>query len=344
MKTMRLGGTELRVSRVGFGGIPIQRLAEEDAVRLVRRCLDLGVTFFDTAHGYTTSEERIGKAIAGRRHELVLATKTPARDKKTAEEHLALSLRRLGTDYVDVWQLHNVNTQADLNRALGPDGAMEAARAALRAGTIRHIGISSHSLDLAVLAVASGDFETVQVPFNFVADEVATSLLPLARQHDVGVIAMKPFAGGMLGNARLALGYLLQYDVLPDPGLETIAEAEEIAAIVADAKALSADDRAEIARVRGDMSPRFCHRCEYCQPCPEKIAITTVLHLRSFWKRFPPERFFGGNVAAAVAAARRCTACGTCEGRCPYQLPIRAMLRENIAWYEGLAGSANAAR
>jgi aryl-alcohol dehydrogenase-like predicted oxidoreductase len=168
MRTVRLGKTGLEVSRVGFGGIPIQRLTEDEAVKVIQRCLDLGVTFFDTANGYTTSEERIGKALAGsaiRREQVVIATKTGARDRATAQEHLALSLKRLQTDYIDLWQFHGVSTFEAYEQVLGPDGAMETAQSALQAGQVRHIGITSHSMDVALKAVPAGRFETIQFPY-----------------------------------------------------------------------------------------------------------------------------------------------------------------------------------
>jgi len=343
MRSVRLGKTELIVSRVGFGGIPIQRLTEAEAVSVVQRCLDLGVTLLDTANGYTTSEERIGKAIAGRRHQVIVATKTAARDRATALQHLELSLKRLNTDYLDLWQLHNVSTPEAYDQVLGPGGAMEAAQEALRAGKIRHIGISSHSLDMALKAVPSGRFETIQFPFNFVTDEATKELLPLARQHDVGFIAMKPMAGGMLTDARLTIKHLLQFDnVIPDPGIQTIEEIEEIAAIVNGHWELTPQERQEIARIRGEMETRFCRRCEYCQPCPQKVRISTAVNVQSFWRRFPPERFFAGFVADAIESVRQCGDCGECEDRCPYHLPIREMLAENAAFYDRAAAAREA--
>ena len=345
MKTVRLGRTGLTVSRVGFGGIPIQRLTDDEAVRVVRRCLDLGVTLLDTATGYSTSEERIGKAVVGRRAELIIATKTPARDKATALQHLELSLKRLNTDYIDLWQFHNVSTPELYEQVLGPAGAMEAAREALRAGKIRHIGMSSHSLDMALKAVPSGFFETIQFPFNFVTDEAAKELLPLARTHDVGFIAMKPFAGGMLNNARLTLKHLLQFEnVVPDPGIQTVEEIEEIAEIVMGPWELTPEEIREMERTRVEVGTRFCRRCDYCQPCPKKVRISTVLSTQSFWKRFPPQRFFTGFVADAVAGARLCGDCGECEEKCPYHLPIREMLTENLAFYDSIAPRAGEPR
>jgi predicted aldo/keto reductase-like oxidoreductase len=343
MQTIRLGKSGLEPSRVGFGGIPIQRLTEGAAVTVVRRCLDLGVDFFDTAHGYTTSEERIGHALAvmvGRRDRYILATKTPARDRAGAQRHLALSLSRLQTDYLDLWQFHNVSSFEAYEQVLGPGGAMEAARKAQQEGAVRHIGITSHSMDIALRAVASGEFETVQFPFNFVTNEAAERLLPLAQAHDVGFIAMKPFAGGLLGNARLAIKYLLQFEnVLPDPGIEIVEEIEEIVDIVNGPWALTAEERDEMEQVRAEVGTRFCRRCGYCEPCPQGVQITTIMNLRSFFKRFPAERFTGGWIAEAITSAELCIHCGECETKCPYNLPIQEMLDENKAFFESVSSA-----
>lgn len=340
MKTVRLGKTGLQVSRIGFGGIPIQRLTEDEAVKVVQRCLDLGVTFIDTANAYTTSEERIGKAlaaIAGRRKQVVIATKTGGRDKATALEHLELSLSHLNTDYIDLWQFHGVSTFEAYEQVLGPGGAMEAAQEALQAGKVRHVGITSHSMDVALKAVASGHFETIQFPFNFVTSEPADRLVPLAQEHDVGFIAMKPFAGGMLDDANLAIKYLLQFDgVVPDPGIEKAEEIEEIVGIVNGPWEMTPQERQEMERFRAEVGTRFCRRCEYCQPCPQGVRISTLMNVRSFWKRFPRERFIGGWVAEAVESGRNCIECGECEEKCPYHLPIREMIAENVAFYDSI--------
>jgi len=338
MRTIRLGKTGLEVSRIGFGGIPIMRLAEDEAIKVVQRCLDLGVTFLDTANGYGTSEERIGKAIAGRREQVVIATKTGARDRATAQEHLDLSLKRLDTDYIDLWQFHNLSTFEAYEQALGPNGAMEAAQEALRAGKIRHIGVTSHSMDIALKAVPSGHFETVQFPFNFVTNEAATELIPLARKHDVGFISMKPMAGGLLDNAVLAIKYLLQFDsIVPDPGIERIEEIEEIVGIVQGPWELTSQEQRELERIRAEVGTRFCRRCDYCQPCPEGVSISQIMVLRSFYKRLPAERLFTGWIAQAAESAENCIECGECEEKCPYHLPIREMIVENVKFYESVA-------
>ena len=338
MKRVRLGKTGLMVSRVGFGGIPIQRLTEDEAVRVVRRCLELDINFIDTANGYTTSERRIGKAIAGRpRDQLVIATKTGARDKATALQHLEQSLKSLHTDYLDLWQFHGVSTPEAYQQVLAPGGVLEAAQDAVAAGKVRHVGVSSHSMDVMLEMAPSGHFEVIQFPFNFVTREPEQKLLPLVRQHDLGFIAMKPLAGGMLEDVLLAFKYLLQFDdVVPDPGIEKVKEIEQIAGIVEKDWQLSPGERAEMERVSAELGARFCRRCDYCQPCPQEIRISTVLNVRSFWRRMPAENVRSGWVAGAVDKARTCLKCGDCETRCPFNLPIREMLVENIAFFESV--------
>lgn len=334
MKTARLGQTDLQVSRVGFGGIPIQRLTEDEAVRVVQRCLDLGVTFLDTANGYTTSEERIGKAIAGRRDQVILATKSGARDKAGSQEHLELSLKRLNTDYIDLWQFHGISTMETYEQVLGPNGAMETAQKALQEGKIRHIGVTSHSLDMAIKMVPSGHFETMQFPFNFVTNEALGELLPLCQKHDVGFIAMKPFGGGMLGNATLAMKWQLQFDfAIPDPGIERVEEIEEIVKIVEGSWELGPEEQEEIERIQAEVGTRFCRRCQYCLPCPQNINIPMMMNLPSFGKRFSLELVRSDHFVQIVETAKTCIKCGECEERCPYKLPIRDMLVENIASY-----------
>jgi hypothetical protein len=334
LKKVRLGKSGLMVTEVGFGGIPIQRLSEEGAVEVVQRCIDMGVNFLDTAHGYGTSEERIGKAISGRREGLILATKSPARDGDAFREQMELSFERLGVKRIDLYQFHNVSSQEAYEQVVASGGPLDVAREARDAGRIDHIGFTSHSLDVALQAVPSGHFETLMFPFNFVTDEPAERLLPLCEEHDVGFIAMKPMAGGLLGNATLAFKYLRQYpSAIPLVGIEAAQEMEEIVAIMEAPAELTAAERREIERLRQELGDRFCRRCGYCMPCPQDISIPMMMNLRSFAKRFPAERMFGEWGTGAVAVAETCIECEECIARCPYDLPIPEIIRQNVAWY-----------
>lgn len=334
MRKVELGATGLVVSEVGFGGIPIQRLSHVEAVSVVRKCLDLGITFLDTANGYTTSEERIGEAIRGRRDHLVLATKTQARDAEGVAKHLALSLERLGVDAIDLYQFHCVSSEEDYQKVLAPGGPLDVVRQAQASGVVRHVGLTSHAMDIAIKAVRSGHFQTIMFPFNFVAAEAAQELIPLALEREVGFIAMKPLAGGALDDASLAFKYLRQFPrVLPIPGIERAAEIEEIVAILDGPAQLTPDQQAEMDRIRSELGNRFCRRCGYCEPCPQGVSIQTLMILDSIIKRMPAANVFS-DLAQTVEDAQECVECGECEERCPYGLPIREMIQERVGLFE----------
>jgi len=335
MDKMRLGKTGLMVTRLGFGGIPIQRLTQDEAVKIVQRCLDLGLNYIDTANAYTTSEACVGKAIAGRKREdIIIATKSGARDTKGVEAHLKNSLEKLNTKYIDLYQFHNIADKESYAKVMAPGGPMEFVQTQKKAGVIRHIGVTSHSMDMAKVMVASDQFESILFPFNFITDEAETELLPLCRKHDVGFICMKPLAGGMLDNAKLCFKYLLKFpDVLAIPGIEKVEEIEEIVGIYGRSPKLTKAEEKEMQRLKQELGPSFCHRCDYCRPCTVDIPISSVMIAPSFFKRQPPERFFAGNSAEAVLKAADCTECGKCEERCPYHLHIIDTLKERVIWF-----------
>jgi predicted aldo/keto reductase-like oxidoreductase len=330
VRKIRLGRTELIVSAVGFGGIPIQRLAQQKAIDVVRHCLDLGITFLDTANGYTTSEERIGKAVAGRREDVVLATKTQARDTQGVAEHLALSLKRLRVRSIDLYQFHCVSTDEEYERVVAPGGPLDVVRDAQRAGKVCHIGLTSHSMDIALRAVRSSHFETIMFPFNFIANEAAQELIPLALERNVGFIAMKPLAGGALDNAPLAFKYLRQFpEILPIPGIERPEEMDEILNIMEGMAEMTSEDLAQMERMRAVLGNRFCRRCGYCQPCPQGVSIQLLMILDSMIKRMPVTQV-SCDFAQIVEQASDCVECGECEEKCPFDLPIREIMKEHV--------------
>jgi len=335
MDKVRLGRTGMMVTRLGFGGIPIQRDSDDEAVAVIRRCLELGINFIDTASAYSTSEERIGKAISGRRSGLILATKSGARTSEGIESQLNLSLKRLGVEFIDLYQFHGVNDFDTLDTVLNPSGPMAVLEGAKKTGIVRHIGITSHSMDVAKKAVKTDRFETIMFPFNFITCEAADELLPLAREHDVGFIAMKPLAGGMLDNATIAFKYLFQFpDVVPIPGIEKPPEIDEIAQLLKRPGPMTGAEEQEMQRMREELGSRFCRRCDYCQPCTMEIPISTVMTSRSFAKRLSEKQFFSRMLTEVMEKAANCNDCGECEERCPYHLPIREMLAEHVQWYQ----------
>ena len=335
MEKIRLGKTNMMVSRLGFGGIPIQRASTDAAVAVVKRCLELGVTFIDTANGYTTSEEHIGKAISGRCDGLILATKSHSRSREEIEAHIQLSLKRLGVKSIDLFQFHNVSDSRALERVLDPNGPMSVVEEAKRAGLVKHIGVSSHQIDTAKEAVKSDRFETIMFPCNFIAYEPAEELITIAREHDVGFIAMKPLAGGMLENVSLAFKYIFQFpDVVPIPGIEKVHEIEEIIQVLEGPWEITESEKCEMQRLREELGTKFCRRCDYCQPCTQEIPISMVMGAKSALKRLSQQQLFNGITASAIEKATHCTECGDCEGRCPYHLPIIETLAENVRLFQ----------
>ncbi|MCK5212839.1 MAG: aldo/keto reductase [Dehalococcoidia bacterium] len=337
MEQLRLGKSELMVSRIGFGAIPIQRLNDADALSVIRRCLELGVTYLDTANAYSTSEGRIGEALKDWKGDAIISTKSQSRTPEGIEAHLAQSLKMLKVDSIDLYQFHNVSSFPDLEKVLDPKGPFPVVERAKREGKVKHIGITSHQIDVAKEAVKTGRFETVMYPFNFIAHELGEELAALAAQHDVGFIAMKPFAGGMIGDATLAIKYLLQFpNVVPIPGVEHLPEIEEIVRIMEGSWTLTDEENAKIARIRAETGNRFCRRCDYCQPCTVGIPISGVMSFPTMVKRMPLKNVVTGWISDLMEKATECTNCGLCEERCPYQLPIREMISENVANYQRL--------
>jgi len=335
MEKIRLGRTEMMVTRLGLGGIPIQRVSDDEAIAVVRKCLELGINFIDTANAYTNSEDRIGQAISGQREGLIIATKTLAKTAEMVQKHLKLSLECLRVEYIDLYQFHNVSDSETFNEILAPNGPMSVIEKAKKEGLVKHIGVSSHSMDMAKELVKSGLFETIMFPFNFITCEAADELLPLARKHDVGFIVMKPLAGGRLDNASIAFKYLFQFpDIVIIPGIEKTREIEEIIQTMEGPQTMTEIEQEGMERLRQELGKIFCRRCDYCQPCAEEISISLVLSIPSLPKRLPPKAAFTGFFAEVMEKATRCTKCGECEKRCPYGLPISELIEEYVNWYQ----------
>jgi uncharacterized protein len=330
VKTIDLGQTGLKVTELGCGGIPIMRVSMNEAEVILRRCFQLGIRFFDTAHIYNDSEQKMGVALQPFRSEVVLATKVWAKTAREADEQLTMSFDRLGTARIDLIQCHNVSKQEDLDTIMGPGGAYEILAKTKAEGRVRAIGFSSHNPDIAIKAIDSGKFATVQFPFNFIESEPEKRVFPHAREHGMGIIGMKPLGGGLLDRADLCFRYLQQYpDVVPIPGIQSIDEIEEIAAHYEARKPLSRADREEMERVRTELGARFCRRCEYCMPCEQGVQIPRVLLVKSQVRRFSPAQLIL-MTKDAVSSVEQCVECGQCVERCPYSLPIPEMLKENV--------------
>lgn len=330
MEHIRLGRTELMVSRSGFGAIPIQRLSFDDASTLLRRAYNGGINFFDTARAYTDSEEKIAYALQDVRRHLVIASKTQAVTEAGLFADLETSLRNLKTEYIDIYQLHNP--------PFFPDEAHELYQAALKArsqGKIRFISVTSHRLDLARTLVRSGLYDTMQFPLSALSDDDDLSLSVLCRAHDVGLIAMKAMAGGLITNPAATFALLRGLgNVVPIWGLQHLWELEQFLALEANPPPLTEALRMEIGRDKQELAGAFCRACGYCMPtCPAGINIAMAARMSLLLRRMNAAGLVTAEWQAAMERIESCTDCGVCKTHCPYGLDTPSLLRREYAHY-----------
>lgn len=324
------------VTKLGWGGIPIQRVSEDQAVAVIQAVVEMGVDLLDTARRYSNSEERIGLALQRVRKPVVLSSKSPVRTEQIYGE-VEQSLQRLRVKKIPIYHLHNVSNAADYQKVMGPGGAYGGLRRAQKEGLIDYIGITSHSLDILEKALEEDLFDVVMVCYSFLEPEAERKIIPLARKKEVGILTMKPFSGGVIDAAGPALRYVLATEgIVPIPGSETVEKARENWKIFSEGGGLTEEDQVRIDEIKKEFDRRFCRRCDYCQPCSQGINIQMAMGLRSVIRRFPytaPEMDW---IPKLIEKARTCTQCGECLPRCPYQLPIPEVIKGNLEWFDGL--------
>ena len=322
-----LGKTGLKISSLGFGGIPIQRIDAQGTKQLLQQMQKAGINYIDTARGYTVSEEYLGYGLEGIRDKFILATKSMARDKEGMARDIDISLRNLRTDYIDLYQFHNPNA-AQLEQILAPGGAMEAMLEARAAGKIGHIGITLHSLDVFEKVVEYDWVESVMFPYNIVEIQ-GEAMIAKCAEKNIGFIAMKPLAGGALENAALAMRFVCANPNVSVviPGMAEEKELSQNLAAANDTTPLSAGELAEMQKLRLELGNNFCRRCGYCAPCTVGIGIPAALVAEGYHLRYGLQSYAAARYAASGAPASSCVDCGLCEERCPYHLPIRQMLK-----------------
>lgn len=326
-----LGKTGLTISALGFGGIPIQRIDAEGTKELMLHVLDAGVNYVDSARGYTVSEEYLGYALEGIREKFVIATKSMARDKAGMARDVEISLKNFRTEYIDLYQFHNPNF-TQLAQILAPGGAMEALQEAKAAGKIGHIGITLHSADVLKQVLEYDWVETVMFPYNIVETQ-GEELFARCAEKNIGVICMKPLAGGALEDATLAMRFIANnpHVTVAIPGMATVEELQQNAAAYADNSPLTPEELEKIRQLRRELGTQFCRRCNYCAPCTVGIPIPDQFTMFGYLNRYGLKEWAIGRYEAMEHTASECIGCGACEERCPYHLPIRKMLGEVAA-------------
>jgi len=330
MNYVQLGSTGLNCAVISFGGIPIQRSDAANTVAVVDALEKYGINFIDTARGYTVSEEYLGAALEGRRDQFILATKSMSRDYEGMKRDIGISLSNLRTDYIDLYQIHNLPLQ-DFEQVFSPGGALEALLEAKAKGKIGHIGATLHNLDALKKLVEDydGTIETVMFPYSIVETHGHDTLLA-ARAKGIGVICMKPMAGGNLEDWSLALRFIAQSGAvdISIPGMGSPEEVVRNASVADNNAPLSPEELERCAAIRQELGSHFCRRCGYCLPCAAGIHIPSAFTLVNYLRHYQLADWAQQRYDALPAHAGDCIDCGLCESRCPYQLPIREMLRD----------------
>ena len=336
MKNITLGKTGIVTPQNAFGALPIQRVDKAEAVKILRKAYDGGMTYFDTARAYTDSEEKMGAGFEGMRDKIVIASKTHASDEKTFWEHLETTLKNLKTDYLDLYQLHCVP------KCYRPDdgsGLYEAMLKAKEQGKIRHIGITAHKIGVAEEIVESGLYETLQFPFSYLATDRDLALVKKCEEANMGFIAMKGLSGGLLTNSKACMAFMSQYSALPIWGIQKETELDEWLSFFKEEAVMTDEIREVIEKDRKELLGDFCRGCGYCSPCTVDIQINACARMSLMIRRAPSKMWLTEKWQQEMMKIENCVECGECKTRCPYELDIPTLLRKNLADYKDvLAG------
>lgn len=334
MKTVVLGTTGITSPQNAFGALPVQRDDFETAIKILRRAYEGGMTFFDTARAYSDSEEKMGLALADVRSKINIATKTMAKTPDEMKAQLETSLKNLKTDYVDIYQFHCVDQCYKSGDGTGMYETMEDFK---RQGLIKHIGITAHKIGIAEECVNSGLYETMQFPFSYLSSQWEIDLVNLCKEKNVGFIAMKGLAGGLITNAKAAYTFMTQYDnVLPIWGVQHMSELEEWLSFMKDSPVVDDDMRQFVEEDKKQFGTDFCRGCGYCMPCPQGILINNSARMSQMIRRAPTPAWTNDFWREAMAKIPNCTGCGACKKKCPYGLDIPNLLKKNYEDYQNI--------
>ena len=332
MQYRKLGRTGLKISALGFGGIPIQRVGFKETKEIIDKCFELGINFFDTARAYSDSEEKLGYALQDR-SDFVISSKSKNPTKGGILRDIDLSLRNLKLEKIDLYHAHFIRDEGEFKRIMGKDGAMKGLKQARDEGKIDFIGFSGHTAEVVKEIMETNEFDSVMIPFNFLERDVE-DLIDLANGLDTGVIVMKPLAGGAIKNTSASLKFILQYGISSViPGMDSPGQVVKNVEVFKNLK-ISDEELSELENETKKLGKNFCHRCEYCIPCPQGLDIPLILLYGVYYKNYGLEKWSSSLYKLLEVKASDCAKCGACEEKCPYSLPIREMLDEVAEIFE----------
>ena len=332
MREITLGSTGITTRQNAFGALPIQRDDKDTAVAILRRAYEGGMTFFDTARAYSDSEEKVGEAFHGMREKVYIATKTAAKTPEQFWEQLETSLRMLQTDYIDLYQFHCVGQCYKPGDGTGMYECMLEAKAQ---GKIRHIGVTAHNIEIAMECVQSGLYETMQFPFSYLSSDKEIALVQACKEANMGYIAMKGLAGGLIHDSKAAMAFMTQFDnVLPIWGVQRMSELEEWLAFMDETPEYTDEIRAFVEKEKLELAGDFCRGCGYCMPCPVGIQINNCARMSLMLRRAPSKAWLTKEMQAEMMKIENCLHCGSCASKCPYELNTPELLAKNLADYK----------
>ena len=331
-KKVRLGRTELLVTKTSFGALPIQRISFEAAGELLRTAYEAGINFFDTANMYTDSEEKIGAALSDVRKNIIIATKSVYQkgDPVLVKRNIELSLKRMKTDYLDIFQFHNPDFCP-----MEDDPAYQYLVELKKQGVVRHIGITNHRLFVAHEAIDSGLYETLQFPFSVLATEKDTEVVEKCAKADVGFVCMKAMSGGLIREPRATFAFLQRYPhVVPIYGVQRMEELQEWLALDENPPVWDGELEALVEKERRELSGDFCRSCGYCLPCPKNIPIPNAARIQFLMTRSPYKPYLTPEWREGMDRIEDCIHCDHCKNHCPFGLDTPSLLVSQKAWYD----------
>lgn len=334
MKTrnVTLGSTGITTPQNAFGALPIQRDDFDTAAKILRRAYEGGMTFFDTARAYSDSEEKIGIALSDVRKNIYIATKTMAQNTEDMKTQLDTSLTNMKTDYIDIYQFHCAGKVFAPEDGTGMYELMEDFK---RQGIIKHIGITAHKIGIAEDAIESGLYETLQFPLSYLSGEREIALVKSCVDHNMGFIAMKGLAGGLITNSAMAFSFISQFDnTVPIWGVQRMNELEEWLSYMDNAPEYSEEMKEKIAADKAELDGEFCRGCGYCMPCPMNITINNCARMSLMVRRAPSQNWLNEHWQAEMEKITTCINCGACKSKCPYELDTPELLKKNYADYK----------
>ncbi len=332
MRQITLGITGITTCQNAFGALPIQRVSMEEAVKILRKAYEGGMTFFDTARAYSDSEEKVGEAFEGLGDKIFIATKTMAKTPEEFWKQLETSLKNLRRESIDIYQFHCVSQCYRPGDGTGMYECMQEAKAQ---GKIRHIGVTAHKLSVAEECAKSGLYETLQFPFSYLSSEKEVALVNSCKEAGMGFIAMKALAGGLIHDSKAAMGYISQFDnVLPIWGVQRMEELLEWLAFMEETPEYTEEIRVYVEKEREDLAGEFCRGCGYCMPCPAGIQINNCARMSLMLRRAPSKAWLTEEMQGEMKKIENCLNCGQCRKRCPYELNTPELLKKNYEDYK----------